>query len=336
MRSVYLNIGSNKGDRTANIEKAVVLLSGHPLFAGGIVRRAPVVYSKPVGYASDAEFANLGIAVDFEEDNTVCGEDFALRVLEATQSVETEIAPDSPHRNADGSYRDRIVDIDIIAIDGICMDTPRLTLPHPRAAARRFVMQPMSFLAPDWSPDSKTATRSHAKKSIAEMGRDSVARFKAKKKLPLTVVLDNIRSLNNIGSIFRTSDAFCVEHIALCGITATPPSPEIHKTALGAEESVDWSHFESTADALTALRAKGYTIACLEQVHDSVSLENFVPSGNTRYALVVGNEVSGVDQHIVDAADICLEIPQLGTKHSLNVAVSAALAIWTFFTALAR
>lgn len=351
MRSVYLNIGSNKGDRTANIEKAVRMLAEHPLFADTLIRRAPLVYNQPVGYVSDAEFVNLGLAIDFDvipvaakkdlktaSDNVIKAwdEEFALRVLNVTQDIEKHIAPDSPHRNPDGTYCDRIVDIDIIAIDGVRMNTSALTLPHPRAAARHFVMHPMAFLAPGWFPDSMVSERPHPKKSIVDMHRDTVDSFKAKKKLPVTVILDNIRSLNNVGSIFRTSDAFCVEHIALCGITASPPAPEIHKTALGAEDSVDWSHHDNTLEAIADLRARGYIITCLEQVHDSISLDDFHPDASARYALVVGNEVNGVDQRVVDAADICLEIPQAGTKHSLNVAVSTAIAVWSFFTSLNR
>lgn len=173
------------------------------------------------------------------------------------------------------------------------------------------------------------------KKTIWEMGRDSVATFRAKPKMPLVVVLDNVRSLNNIGSIFRTADGFAAEGLVLCGISATPPSPEIHKTALGAEESVAWEYFATTAEAVAALRARGYLIVCLEQVNGSVSLEKFTPEPNCRYALVVGHEVEGVDQAVVDSADLCLEIPQSGTKHSLNVAVSAALAMWEFHRAFA-
>ena len=172
------------------------------------------------------------------------------------------------------------------------------------------------------------------KKTIWEMGRLSVAEFHSAAKIPLVVVMDNVRSLNNIGAIFRTCDAFAVAGIALCGISATPPSPEIHKTALGAEESVDWQYFTTTAEAVTTLRDRGYRICCLEQVHGSVSLADFEPEADTRYALVIGNEVEGVDQAIVDAADFCLEIPQSGTKHSLNVSVSTGVALWVFYKSL--
>ena len=148
------------------------------------------------------------------------------------------------------------------------------------------------------------------------------------------VVLDNIRSLNNVGSVFRTADAFLVEKIMLCGITATPPNNEIHKTALGAEDSVEWQYFESTIDCVNALKASGYTICCLEQVKDSVALQDFVVERGKKYAIVLGNEVNGVEQAVVDACDVCIEIPQCGTKHSLNVSVSGGIAIWHFFKAL--
>lgn len=169
------------------------------------------------------------------------------------------------------------------------------------------------------------------KKTIWDLARPSIAEYKQQQKMPLTVVLDNVRSLNNIGSLFRTSDGFGVERILLCGISHTPPSPEIHKTALGAEDSVDWAYCEKTADALAALKADGYRLCCLEQVQGSVMLQDFRPDHGAKYALILGNEVDGVDQAVVDACDICLEIPQVGTKHSLNVTISAAIAIWHFF-----
>lgn len=330
MPSIYLNIGSNKGDRHANIERAVALLMSHPLFANGRMRKAPMMYSQPTGYASENEFANLGVAFDFATGELPSD---PIEVLDATQGIEHEIAPDSPHRNADGSYRDRVVDIDIIAIDGVVLESDRLTLPHPRAEVREFVMKPMAFLAPEWRfTGSETATSVHRKKSIADMARDTPEAFKTKKKIPVVIILDNIRSLNNVGSIFRTSDAFCISEVALCGITAVPPAPEIHKTALGAENTVDWRYFASTLDALTHYQSLGYKIACLEQVHNSVSLETFIPELGTGYAIVVGNEVNGVRQEVVDRADLCLEIPQAGTKHSLNVAVSTAIALWHLFS----
>lgn len=161
-----------------------------------------------------------------------------------------------------------------------------------------------------------------------------VEHFRRQPKIRLTVVLDNVRSLNNIGAIFRTCDAFAVERIALCGITACPPAPEIHKTALGAEESVEWVYFSSTEECVESLQHEGYTLCCLEQVKGSIELQDFLPQRGRRYALVLGHEVNGVAQNIVNQCDICLEIPQRGTKHSLNVSVSGGIAIWHFFTHL--
>ncbi|MDY3857683.1 MAG: RNA methyltransferase [Muribaculaceae bacterium] len=172
------------------------------------------------------------------------------------------------------------------------------------------------------------------KKTIFEMGRDTVDEFRRKPKLPLVIVLDNIRSLNNIGSIFRTSDAFRVERLLLCGITATPPSAEIHKTALGAEESMAWEYYADTLEAVRSLRGLGYTVLALELAQGSVALDRYEPQPGRKYAIVAGHEVNGVQQAVVDACDGCLEIPQEGTKHSLNVAVSTAIAAWHFFTAL--
>jgi tRNA G18 (ribose-2'-O)-methylase SpoU len=172
------------------------------------------------------------------------------------------------------------------------------------------------------------------KKTIWDMGRDSLDDYRRKGKLPLVVVLDNVRSLNNIGSVFRTADAFRVEEIMLCGITATPPSPEIHKTALGAEDSVKWSYYADTLQAVAELQRRGYTVCALEQVKGSVSLEQFKPEAGHGFAVIAGHEVNGVDQAVVNASDVCLEIPQEGTKHSLNVAVSTALSIWHFYLAL--
>jgi tRNA G18 (ribose-2'-O)-methylase SpoU len=170
---------------------------------------------------------------------------------------------------------------------------------------------------------------------VTEMNRLSVAEFKESPKLPLVLVLDNVRSLNNVGSIFRTADAFRLTGLCLCGITASPPHPEIHKTALGAEEAVAWRHFSATGEAIEALKAGGYVICALEQAEGSIPLGDFAAEKGQKYALVVGNEVKGVEQAAVDASDYCLEIPQYGTKHSLNVAVSAGIAIWELFTRLA-
>lgn len=171
------------------------------------------------------------------------------------------------------------------------------------------------------------------KKTIWDMNRQSVEDFRRSEKMPLTVVVDNVRSLNNIGSIFRTADGFGIDRIILCGISATPPSPEIHKTALGAEDSVAWDYCDSTVEAVERLKAMGTTVCCLEQVMESVSLEDFTAdfSDSRRYAFIVGNEVDGVNPDVVDLCDICIEIPQIGTKHSLNVAVSAGIAMWQFF-----
>ncbi len=324
MSEIYLNIGSNRGDREANIELAVALIAEH--WHGARVRRAPIVESDPAGFDSPNRFLNLGVAIDTADRVD------PYEVLDALQAIERRVAPNSPHRNDDGSYRDRDVDIDIIAIDDLEIESERLTLPHPRAAARDFVMRPMRFLRPGWEPRGGDAA--HAKKTVFDMNRDTVSEFRAKKKLRLVVILDNIRSLNNIGSIFRTSDAFLVECIDLCGITAQPPSQEIHKTALGAEDSVAWTYHADTLDAVSYWRERGYQIACLEQVHDSVSLERFSVDRDSAYAIIVGNEVNGVDPAVVRASDHYLEIPQHGTKHSLNVSTSTAIALWHFFVAM--
>lgn len=172
------------------------------------------------------------------------------------------------------------------------------------------------------------------KKTIFDLGRDTLDEYRARPKLLLTVVLDNVRSLNNIGAIFRTSDAFLVDRIMLCGITATPPSPEIHKTALGAEDSVAWEYHATTMEAVRKLKDEGYTVCVLEQVKESVMLQDFRPEAGKKYAIVAGHEVHGVDPAVVDAADVCIEIPQFGTKHSLNVSVSTGIALWHFFCAM--
>ena len=162
------------------------------------------------------------------------------------------------------------------------------------------------------------------------MGRIDRDAFVQAEKLPLVVVLDNVRSLHNVGSVFRTSDAFRVERIMLCGITATPPSAEIHKTALGAEDVVEWQYFESTVDAVAALRGEGCKIYSIEQCQGSIALQEFETVPGERYAVVLGNEVKGVQQVVVDASDGAIEIPQFGTKHSLNVSVTAGMVIWEF------
>lgn len=162
----------------------------------------------------------------------------------------------------------------------------------------------------------------------SELNRISVAEYKKSSKLPVVIVLDNIRSLNNIGSIFRTSDSFRVEMIHLCGITAIPPHREIHKTALGATESVKWEYFEKTNESLLLLRKQGYKIVAVEQVDKSISLEKFIPPPNEKFALVFGNEIKGISDEIMDNIEICLEIPQFGTKHSFNVSVSIGIVLW--------
>lgn len=166
------------------------------------------------------------------------------------------------------------------------------------------------------------------KLKVTEMGRMSVAEYKEAEKQPIVVVLDHVRSLYNVGSVFRSGDAFRIEGVCLCGITAQPPHPEIHKTALGAEESVSWRYFNKTEDAIEWLKSKGYTVVCVEQCEGSTMLQNFSVETGRKYAVVLGNEVKGVQQHIVDMSDVCLEIPQYGTKHSLNVSVAAGIVLW--------
>ena len=167
-----------------------------------------------------------------------------------------------------------------------------------------------------------------------EMKRLTVEEYREAEKLPLIVVLDDVRSMYNIGSVFRTCDAFKVEAVYLCGICQTPPSTEIHKTALGAEESVDWKYFKTALDAVEELKKQGYTVLSVEQVEHSTKLQTFVPQKGLKYAVVMGNEVKGVHQEVVDASDGCLEIPQLGTKHSMNVSVTTGIIIYKFAEAL--
>lgn len=164
-----------------------------------------------------------------------------------------------------------------------------------------------------------------------ELNRLTVGQFKMVKKLPIVIVLDNIRSQNNIGSIFRTADAFRVYEIHLCGITATPPHREIHKTALGATESVSWKYFPSTKDSISELRRAGYNICAVEQTTDSIPIDQFYPAENTSFAVIFGNEVQGVDNNVIKEVDFCIEIPQFGTKHSLNISVAAGIVIWDLF-----
>lgn len=165
---------------------------------------------------------------------------------------------------------------------------------------------------------------------VTEMGRMTVEEFKRADKTPLVVVLDDVRSLYNVGSVFRSCDAFGVMGVWLCGITARPPHAEIHKTALGAEDSVDWRYFEKATDAVAELKAEGYEVLAVEQCEGSTSLDDFRPDSGRRYAVILGNEVKGVRQEVVDACHGCLEIPQFGTKHSLNVSVTAGIVAWHF------
>lgn len=166
-----------------------------------------------------------------------------------------------------------------------------------------------------------------------ELNRKTIEEFRQAEKTPLVLVLDNVRSLNNIGSVFRTGDAFLVEAIYLCGITATPPHKDIQKTALGATESVVWKYFKSTLEAVEALKLT-HSIYAIEQAENSLLLNEFEPSKEKKLAVIFGNEVKGVDQQVINACDGCIEIPQLGTKHSLNIAVSAGIVVWDLFLKL--
>ena len=170
----------------------------------------------------------------------------------------------------------------------------------------------------------------HTKLKVTEMGRMSVEAFRNSEKIPVAIVLDNVRSMYNVGSVFRTADAFRLKQICLCGITSTPPHPEIHKTALGAEDTVEWTYYQDTVDAVIELRNQGYLIIAIEQVKNSITLEDFYIDMNNKYALVLGNEVKGVQQQVVDLCDDCIEIPQYGTKHSLNVSVTAGIVMHHF------
>ncbi|HRG17994.1 MAG TPA: RNA methyltransferase [Flavobacterium lutivivi] len=167
-----------------------------------------------------------------------------------------------------------------------------------------------------------------------ELERKSVSEFKEAKKTPIVIILDDIRSLHNIGSVFRTADSFLIEKIFLCGITASPPNKEIHKTALGATETVDWEYLKSTADAIEKVKAENYKVYAVEQVENATFLQNFDVSREEKYALIFGNEVYGVSQSAIELCDGCIEIPQTGTKHSLNISVSAGIVVWEFFQKL--
>ena len=180
---------------------------------------------------------------------------------------------------------------------------------------------------------------SHAKLSTAEMGRLSVEAYREADKLPLIAVLDNVRSQHTVGAVFRTADAMRMERVVLCGICCCPPNQEIHKTALGAEESVDWQYYKDTLEAVRALKAEGYAVYAVEQAHNSTTLEAFADNlaainSCQKTAIVFGHEVFGVQQEVIDLCDGCIEIPQYGTKHSLNVSVTAGIVIYRLSTAL--
>lgn len=172
------------------------------------------------------------------------------------------------------------------------------------------------------------------KLKLDELNRATIPEFKAAQKLPVAVVLDNVRSMHNVGSLFRTADGFAAEKLLLCGITGQPPHREIEKTALGATVSVDWEYYPTTVQAVEQLRTEGYQIIAIEQAENSTMLNTFTPNPTGKYALVFGNEVNGVDDAVMALADTCLEIPQFGTKHSFNIVVSAGIVLWDFFVKL--
>ena len=164
-----------------------------------------------------------------------------------------------------------------------------------------------------------------------ELNRKSVTEFKSATKTPIIVILDNIRSSNNVGSVFRSSDAFLIEKIYLCGITATPPNKDIQRTALGSTDSVDWEYAKDTLSVIKKLQADGVYVASIEQAENSVMLNEFIPKEGQKTAIIMGNEVKGVQQEVVSASDTCIEIPQLGTKHSLNISVTCGIVLWDLF-----
>jgi tRNA G18 (ribose-2'-O)-methylase SpoU len=186
-----------------------------------------------------------------------------------------------------------------------------------------------------FKPENNMTQNKLRKLKITELNRISQEDFKKAPKIPLIIVLDNVRSLHNVGSVFRTSDAFLVEGVYLCGITAVPPHVEIHKTALGAEYTVDWKYFSHTQEAIRELKQKAYHIAALEQAENSIPLDQ-LQLKSEKYALVLGNEVKGIDPQVMELCDSCIEIPQFGTKHSLNVSVAAGILIWEVFKQLRR
>ena len=171
------------------------------------------------------------------------------------------------------------------------------------------------------------------KLKLEELGRISVEEFKETNKIPVVVILDNVRSMHNIGSVFRTADAFLIQKVYLCGITATPPHKEIRKTALGATESVEWEHVKDIQDLVSNLKSEGYSILSIEQAEGSVNLSDFEIQSDQKYALIFGNEVEGVQQEVINQSEHCLEIPQSGTNHSLTISVWAGIVMWEFFTA---
>lgn len=187
-----------------------------------------------------------------------------------------------------------------------------------------------------WNCIETTNIRMSRKLKNSELGRKTVNEFKEATKTPLIIILDNIRSLNNIGSVFRTADAFLIEKIYLCGITATPPHRDIQKTALGATDSVAWEYADDTLKLIKDLQQQGTKIGAIEQAEGSIDLHQFAPKVNTRYAVVFGNEVKGVQQEVVSACDTVIEIPQFGTKHSLNISVSCGVVVWDFFSKMSR
>jgi 23S rRNA (guanosine2251-2'-O)-methyltransferase len=172
------------------------------------------------------------------------------------------------------------------------------------------------------------------KLTMTDLNRVGIDEFKEQDKLPVVVILDNVRSMNNIGSAFRTGDGFAIQKMILCGITAQPPHREIEKTAIGATQSVDWEHYENTLDAVRALRNEGYVIIAIEQAVESVMLHQFKPEQDKKYALIFGNEVNGVSDHVMAEIDQCIEIPQFGTKHSFNIVISAGIVLWDFYAKL--
>ncbi|MCZ4222794.1 RNA methyltransferase [Pedobacter rhodius] len=172
------------------------------------------------------------------------------------------------------------------------------------------------------------------KLKLDELNRPDIEEFKAQEKLPVVVVLDNVRSMHNVGSVFRTADGFALEKVILCGITAQPPHREIEKTALGATQSVDWIHYGNTVKAIEDLRESGYEIVAIEQAEKSVMLNIFKPDPAKKYALIFGNEVDGVSEEVMGKIDECIEIPQFGTKHSFNIVISAGIVLWDFFAKL--